>query len=51
MNEIDALGHCLMMQGLHILEEKSGSAVVLPINIKKSWQILSIFSKTTNFLQ
>jgi hypothetical protein len=34
MNEIDALGHCLMMQGLHILAEKSGSAVVLPINTK-----------------
>jgi hypothetical protein len=33
-NEMDALGFCLMMQGLHISVEKGGSDVVLPINIK-----------------
>jgi hypothetical protein len=33
-NEMDALHYCLMMQGLHISVEKSGSDVVLPINSK-----------------
>jgi hypothetical protein len=43
MNEIDALGHYLMMQGLHILAEKSGSAVVLPINTKVLTNSFHIF--------
>ncbi len=33
-NEMDALSYCLMMQGLHISVEKSGSDVVLTINTK-----------------
>jgi hypothetical protein len=45
MNEIDALGHCLMMQGLHILAEKSGSAIVLPQNIKNSGEFFPYFQK------
>jgi hypothetical protein len=45
MNEIDALGHCLMMQGLYMLAEKSGSAVVLPINIKNPGKFFPYFQK------